>query len=368
MQEAWPLAQNAHLDILNNRVMALHSSLGNIFEAPRLAGGAPGGGMARHWRRKVLWVAILTCLLMVAARADFRVLERDNRNPSITVFISGKITTRDSTALETLSAELERNLLLVKLDSVGGDVDAAMKIGRLLRKYEAWTYIETEHHGDNANCYSSCALVFIAGVRRSILSSGGQLGLHRPYLASAPQSRQVLEKQVPLMLAQIKQYVMEMGITDNFYQQMVNTEPSQILVYGDPNAEFRELNRELGIRNVVNDWKRLVSEIDPLYQEIITSYDARRYGVTTLEMRKRDNDAEQLCSKRGVQDFRCGEALRWGLSERVYLERDKQGRTICWHDEDQKLLLSIPTRERRDHPVLINRETCIRNMMLGHTN
>ena len=56
--------------------------------------------------------------------------------------------------------------------------------------------------------------------------------MHRPYLASRPQSRQVVEKQIPLMLSEVKQYIAEMGITDNFYQQMMNTEPSQMAIYG----------------------------------------------------------------------------------------------------------------------------------------
>jgi hypothetical protein len=321
--------------------------------------------MARRELLLVVWTISLSCLLTVAARADFQILGRSTR--SVDVFISGTISDRDAKALESLSPELELSLLSVKLDSVGGDVDAAMKIGRLVRKYEGFTSIEKRQSpGFNANCYSSCALIFIAGVWRSISSPGGQLGLHRPYLASTPQSRQVVEKQVPLLLSQVREYIAQMGVTENFYQQMVNTEPSQMVVYGSPNAENSELNRELGIRTIVNNWTRLVPEYDPVYQEISTSYDARKYGVTTLEMRKRDNDAEQWCTRRkGADYFHCAEALRWGLSERVYVEREKQAHEVCWRDEDQKLLLAIPKKERRDHPVWIKWEKCTRDVMLG---
>jgi len=314
----------------------------------------------------VIWIATIHCLLTVAARADVRILER---SPLLTVFVSGTITEQDAKSFEALSPELERSPPRVKLDSIGGDVDAAMEIGRLVRKYEGFTSIEKEQSsGDNANCYSSCALIFIAGVYRSIMSEGGQLGLHRPYLASAPQSRQAVEKQVPLMLSQVRQYVTEMGVTDNFYQQMVNTEPSQVVVYGNPSAaEFRELERELGIRSTSNDWRSLVPENDPVYQEITTSYEAREHGVTTLEMRKRDNDAERCRKREGRDYFSCAEAVRWGLSERAYGERERQTRTSCWRDEDTKLLLTIPTKQRRDHPVWLKREACIRNIMLGRS-
>jgi hypothetical protein len=267
---------------------------------------------------------------------------------------------------------LERSFLEVKLDSTGGDVDAAMQIGRLIRKYEGFTTIEVEPPSshEDANCYSSCALIFISGVYRSLIQSGAQLGLHRPYLASAPQSRQTVEKQVPLMLSQVRQYVAEMGITENFYQQMVNTEPSQMVVYGnDSTAEDRELSKSLGIRTTPNNWKRLVPESDPVFQEVITSYSARERGVTTSEMRQREKDAWEagVCDKRktAVSRFDCRLAIEWGLSERVYVERHKRARAVCWRDEDEKLLLTIPKKERRDHPVWIKRETCTRNIMLG---
>jgi hypothetical protein len=315
--------------------------------------------------------AVIPCFFTVSAQADLRILKR---SPTLEVSISGTIVERDARAFEALSQELERTVPYVKLDSIGGDVDAAMRIGRLIRKYEGHTIIEREPAPgdvvgrDNANCYSSCALIFIAGVARFVNSSGGQLGLHRPYFVSAPQDRQVLEKKVPLMLSQIRQYITEMGITQNFYEQMVNTEPSQMVVYGNPNVELKDYNRAVGIRTVVGNWTKLVPAHDPVYEEIVTSYDARRYGVTTLEMRKRESEADACLKKHlNVRDWNaCAQAARWGLSERVYGDRDKQALT-CWHDEDTKFLQTIPTKERKDHPVWIKRETCVRNIMLGHT-
>lgn len=67
-------------------------------------------------------------------------------------------------------------------------------------------------------------MIFIAGVKRTA-TDFAELGLHRPFLAAAPQSREAVEKQVPQMLAMVKNYVSEMGLTDFFYQQMINTSP-----------------------------------------------------------------------------------------------------------------------------------------------
>jgi ATP-dependent protease ClpP protease subunit len=284
----------------------------------------------------VVWIIAFHCLLTVAARADFRIV---GRTVDLELLISGTITQQDAKAFQEVSAELERNDFYVYLDSKGGDVLAAMQIGRLIRKYEGFTQIQWSR-----KCYSSCALIFIAGVSRVISATGGELGLHRPYLASAPQSREAVEKQVPLILSQVKQYVAEMGITENFYQQMVNTEPSQIVVYGR--------------------YSKFIPEYDPVYQEVEISYRARSYGVTTSKMRQREIDAD-ACKKDEIDQ--CGEPILWGLSQLVYRERSEKARACRLDDDNTKLLQAMPKKERRDHPLWIKRETCIRNIMLGRS-
>jgi hypothetical protein len=42
-------------------------------------------------------------------------------------------------------------------------------------------------------------LIYIAGVSRGV-SVTGVVGLHRPYFASSPQSRQTIEREAPSML------------------------------------------------------------------------------------------------------------------------------------------------------------------------
>jgi hypothetical protein len=77
----------------------------------------------------------------------------------------------------------------------GGDVDAAMKIGQIIRENE-WPVTVS----GNSKCFSSCALIYIAGVSRMNV---GVIGLHRPYFSSAPPNRQAIEREVPLMLQDI---------------------------------------------------------------------------------------------------------------------------------------------------------------------
>jgi hypothetical protein len=132
-------------------------------------------------------------------------LTRDS-NYSASLYIAGKISKSDADYI--VQHENERGSVWVYLDSPGGEVDAALKIGQIIRNNEWPVTVPLQ-----SKCFSSCALIYIAGVTRSNL---GVIGLHRPYFSSAPLSRQAIEREVPLMLQKIKDYVHSMGVTDLF--------------------------------------------------------------------------------------------------------------------------------------------------------
>jgi hypothetical protein len=159
------------------------------------------------------------------------------------------------------------------------------------------------------------------------------------------------------MLQKLKSYVQEMGVTDNFYQEMVNTEPTRMKLYVD--AEIQ----------------RIVPMDDPTDDEIITSDEAVRYGVSTAESRRR-NFEMQRCSATpqlphgwmpGDGPARvCAEAIMWGLSESVFTRREKEAEEKCRYSDEEKAMLDlVPGRKRHDHPVMQKHEACIRNIMLG---
>jgi hypothetical protein len=206
------------------------------------------------------------CARQSFADAVFRAREV-GRGAALT--ISGTISKADADYVAQHETEL--NEVTVNLDSAGGDVAAAMKIGRIIRDSEATTVTY-------GKCFSSCALIYIAGVRRmNDLFTRWVIGLHRPYFSSAPLSRQEIEREVPLMLQKVKEYVQLMGVTDLLYEQMVNTAPSDMRLYRG------------------NEINQLVPEIDPTYDEIQISYLARKYGTTTAEIRQRQQDQKQKC-------------------------------------------------------------------------
>ena len=264
-------------------------------------------------------------------------------NGGFVIDIFNTISKADADSISQRATELEYGSRpFVRLNSFGGDVEAAMQIGRMIRKSEGATAVLDT----SAKCYSSCALIYIAGLRRD---NYGTIGLHRPYLASAPHSRQTIESQVPLMLQRLKVYVQEMGVTDIFYQEMLNTEPSGMRLYVGDNIQT------------------LVPGSDPTFDEVMISYRARAYSVDTAEMRRRDKNAEK-CFVQFPNDLRhliCSEALAWGLSERVYNERNAKRSQCKLLDGEEDALKLVKQKEIWDHPLFLKREACIRRIMLG---
>ena len=292
--------------------------------------------MCRSWTGSVLAV-VLTLVPVSFVRADVFVHARTDS--SLFVDISGTITNQDSKTFDNLIQELGSRRLYVRLDSVGGDVFAAMHMGRLIRKHDGVAIISVP-----SKCYSGCALVFIAGVIRHNL---GELGLHRPYQVSVLQDRQANDKQLPRMLALIKQYVTEMGITENFYDQMMNNGHTETAIYR------------------MDSYANLVPEMDPGFLEVQFAYGARRYGMTAAQMRQKERDAD-VCLTRAVKEIVvCQEAIKWGLSEPVYRERSAKIKACELGHDDRRTLQAVPPGRRRDHALVLRQEACQQKIMWG---
>jgi hypothetical protein len=286
-----------------------------------------------------VWVlsAVLAVVPTSLVRADVSVYGRTDS--SFFVDILGTITNQDPKTFENAIQDLGSRRLYARLDSVGGDVFAAMHIGRLIRKHDGVTIISVP-----SKCYSSCALLFISGVMRHNL---GELGLHRPYQVSALQNRQTIETQLPRMLALLREYVAEMGVADNFYDQLVNTEHTKTAIYR------------------IDSYANLVPEIDPGFLEAQFAYGARRYGMTAAQMRQRERDAE-ICLTRAVKEIvACQEAIKWGVSEQVYRERNAKIQACELGPGDRRIVQTLPPGQRKDHPFVRRYEACQQKIMLG---
>jgi hypothetical protein len=210
----------------------------------------PRGEIMRGMR-----IAVVALSLVSAGQSLAEVQLIDNQDGWAPILIIGGTISKSDADYVTQQSDgkYKDKTLVVELDSEGGNVAAAVAIGRIIRRNE-WAVVVQK----NKKCYSSCALIYIAGVERGNL---GVIGLHRPYFAEAL-DRQEIERTAPILLQRVREYVQSMGIVDSFYEQMVNTGPSEIRLYRG------------------NEITKLVPGYDPTYDEIRNSYDARKYGVT----------------------------------------------------------------------------------------
>jgi hypothetical protein len=127
----------------------------------------------------------------------------------------------------------------VVLVSPGGDVDEALKIGRLFRKYLISTIAPTDLGGGSTylsapeckgqncgTCASACALIWFGGVERT-----GTVGAHRPQINDATfagLSPADASNRYRRLLARITAYLEEMEVPNSITEAMVATSSGDI--------------------------------------------------------------------------------------------------------------------------------------------
>ena len=102
--------------------------------------------------------------------------------------------------------------------------------------------------------------------------------------------------------------------------------------------------------------------VDPTYDEIFSSEQARRYGLTTSEYRKRD----MFVRSSSCNYLNCDDAIMWGLSLELYRSRWAMVNSRCGLSDIQKQILnSTPRKDRNSLPFLAELYACQVNTMLG---
>jgi hypothetical protein len=144
------------------------------------------------------------------------------------VFITGRITSKDVDAVNRAASRLDEKISVrvVFLSSVGGDVEAAMAIGRVVRDKMFWTTVK-----GGSKCASACVLIFAAGVFRDAAGEGTVVGIHRPtfepnYFAGL--SVESARAKYLQMAQKVRLYLSEMGMSDRLFEQMMNVASNEI--------------------------------------------------------------------------------------------------------------------------------------------
>ena len=242
-----------------------------------------------NWKLFPFAVLLLIAVRHQAARAE--VIQIKRYGPAcnlathaclLLIKIQGKITAADSdevkrlvdqTRQEAKSKQWDVDPPFVYLDTLGGEVPAAMAIGRLLRKEQIGVQIDPQ-----GICYSACVMVLAGAVTRNIQ---GKVGIHRPYY-DVPKddiSADKLSDQFQKMLQELRVYFREMNVNEQLADAMLRTEPEHMRV-----LDSAELNN-YGL-----------TAVDPVAQEIKDLKAAQKLGLSRQEYLRRKVLAETQCA------------------------------------------------------------------------
>jgi hypothetical protein len=175
----------------------------------------------------------------------------------------------------------KENPFRIYLDSKGGDVYAAMKIGRAIR-------------GDPNNavgvlrpseCLSSCVFILAGGDQRL---RWGTIGIHRPYLVTPTSDDAALKRWFEKLSIDAKTYLREMNVKEALFDDMVAIPPENVRIF---NSE-----QEMDHYGLL--------QLDPVTDEKITSLQMRNYGIATKsEFYERKRKLNQECNNLPTDQF-----------------------------------------------------------------
>jgi hypothetical protein len=203
---------------------------------------------------RTVFVCVFGSLLLAKAvpAAEVTCLQSYSNGACFNALLSGQITKGDFKKVAAIYARNHPYLGHFTLLSIGGDVEEAIKIGRLFRRYLILAEAPTGHgepavlldpsniqriacQGANCVCASSCALIWFGAVLRE-----GTVGLHRPHFAGtgfaqlAPAEAETTYRPV---LNRLRRYLEEMEAPESAIEAMLGTSSADIQWINDDNLD-----------------------------------------------------------------------------------------------------------------------------------
>lgn len=198
------------------------------------------------------------------------------KTPDGTVFvvIGGEIAKGDVQKLaRTWVAKRFDQSTIVVLESLGGDVEESLQLGRFLRKEHATAMVPP-----NRTCASACVFVLVGAPKRIVV--GANVVIHRPYTTSTRDMPfEEREKHHEAIATAIRSYLKEMHISTDLYEAMESVRPE----------DGRKLSDE-----ELSKWS--LDGLDPVEQEAMDSKRARELGITMEEFVRRNARIKSVCT------------------------------------------------------------------------
>lgn len=151
--------------------------------------------------------------------AVFTLQPADKFGP-VSVLIKGRIEIGDFDKFKNfllLPGHLKAYANYVWLDSMGGDLNEAMKFASLFEKSSASVVV-----GPDGKCYSACFMMF-AGAADRWLYTFGELGVHR-VTVNSPNADRAQRREIERNVSEdLRRYLMLQGIPATLIDQMMDT-------------------------------------------------------------------------------------------------------------------------------------------------
>lgn len=197
-----------------------NATLAGIFGSHRRLTGSPRS-MPRLRLRTVLACLAVFCATPALARVEVHSLQHKSMGRVLTVRVSEEIAPGD---YETLLKGLRNNpgtysRKLLLLNSIGGSVPEAIRMGRLLRESGFDALVPS-----SSVCQGTCVYLLAAGKRKTVR---GYVGLHRPYYAHGDSLH---SRSANGMRYDSAAYFREMDIPSTLVQAMQSTDPKRMRV------------------------------------------------------------------------------------------------------------------------------------------
>lgn len=184
---------------------------------------------------KRLLIIIFICLNPMQANADLSFGTQGDATFGSVFYavIGGTITSQDRDALLATQAEASAaGLRMVILGSEGGDLGAALEMGRYLRAMSFDAVILPD-----AVCYSACVFLLAAGIDKKVQ---GYVGIHRPYFTSSGAGS--VSDAIKATKLEAEAYFEEMNIPGRLAEDMFSIDPANMRILSETELRDYRLN------------------------------------------------------------------------------------------------------------------------------
>ncbi len=163
-------------------------------------------------------LALLISLLLLMRGAGAVVVSTDG----LIVHMVGDISVKDVVELKKYIGRSPVGYVMLYANSRGGDWEAAMELGKVLRASRSVVMVL-----DGSICMSACVLV-LAGATTRIVEERAKVGIHRPYTQSTkPITFDEAQVRYRLLETQTKQYLQAMNMPESLWDALVATPPRE---------------------------------------------------------------------------------------------------------------------------------------------